>query len=417
MIKNNFLIKGLIYSLLIVFCGSCNIYNTLFNKNENIVVLPKVKYIAPDSFSGISKATVTGDVPLAFTRQLFALNSEGEMAGGTNLVEQTDQVLENGRKVLGLAGTGFENLVRINVYLNDDLQAEKVLERIKYHMPEGVYPAITPISAGAARAGSMVSMDFVAVAPLDNDSQNVEFFNAVENPGSSGISDVAVLPPGRKIFISGQAERGEDLSEATSKTMQSLFATIAFTGATISDIVQIKVFLNPVEDAETIEEEIASLFRGKNVPPIISTEWLIDPGRVEIEIISSAPSEGYSQETGSHYAPTWMTQAPTYSRLVDIKSGGLLFTSGLYGNTGEVEEAEYIFRTLTDLLDKAGSDYDNLVKATYYPSTDSGRESLVNIRKNYYNPEKPPAASLIMVRGVGRQGSGLLIDFIAMVPE
>ena len=64
-----------------------------------------------------------------------------------------------------------------------------------------------------------------------------------------------------------------------------------------------------------------------------------------------------------------------------------------------------------------GSDYDHLVKATYYPSEDEGRTGLINVRTDFYNPERPPAASLIRVRGTGPSGAGLVVDMIGVVPE
>jgi enamine deaminase RidA (YjgF/YER057c/UK114 family) len=114
-----------------------------------------------------------------------------------------------------------------------------------------------------------------------------------------------------------------------------------------------------------------------------------------------------------------MSQATTYSRLVDIKEGGLFFTSGLYAEAGkdEEEKARNLFATLSRILQKAGSDYDHLVKATYYPSHEKGRESLMKVRTDFYNPERPPAASLIRIKGTGRQDIRLNVDMIGVVPK
>ena len=144
-----------------------------------------------------------------------------------------------------------------------------------------------------------------------------------------------------------------------------------------------------------------------------------NPGRAEIELIASAPAADSVHEVVNYYAPPWMTQATTFSRVVDINRGGLLFTSGLYGEGGHDGEgqARHIFETLTKVLQKAGTDYDHLVKATYYPSEEDGRKGLVDVRTDFYNPNKPPAASLIQVQGVGHEGVNLNVDFISAVPE
>lgn len=403
-----------------VIFAACNSVEdtTLAEVQSADTVLPEVEYVEPSSETATSLATVVKDVPLAFTSQLFPFDENGILVG-SSLTDQVDQVLKNAEAVLSSAGTDLSGLVRIHVYLKDESMSDKVLERLEDVLPIGTYPAITLVSGGMARPGIFVSMDMVAVAPQSAVYERVSFYNTEGIFSPVNRSEVAILAPGRKIFISGQAETGDNLLDASQKTMRNLFATLTYIGATPEDVVQVKAFISPIEDAEEIEEAIASFFRSRRVPPIISVEWLQDPGRAEIELVASAPADPSVSEAVSYYAPPWMTQATTFSRVVDINRGGLFFTSGLYGEgegDGE-EQARHIFKTLTRVLQKTGSDYDHLVKATYYPSADDGRKGLVNIRKEFYNPDKPPAASLIQVQGEGRQGTSLNVDLIGLVPE
>jgi enamine deaminase RidA (YjgF/YER057c/UK114 family) len=263
-------------------------------------------------------------------------------------------------------------------------------------------------------------MDAVAVAPMTSITAR-----GVNLPLAKGMyikpnrSVVSILPSGRKVFIAGQAEPGADLLEASDKTMQNLFATLAYIGASASDVVQIKAFIHPIADAAAVEEVIAAFFRGQQVPPIVMVEWLVEENKAEIELVASAPEHYNDKEAVSYYPPPWMSQATTYSRLVDIKEGGLFFTSSLYASDGDDEEekARNLFATLSRILQKAGSDYDHLVKAMYYPSHEKGRESLMKVRTDFYNPERPPAASLIRIEGTGRQGVFLNVDMIGVVPK
>lgn len=403
-----------------VIMGACNqrADTTLAGGQKPDTILPEVQYIEPSTETGISLAATVKDVPLAFTNQLFPYDENGNLIG-SSLTEQVDQVLKNIEAVLQSAGTNLGGLVRIHLYLKEDSMSDEVLERLRVLLPNGTYPAVTFISGSLARPGVLVSMDAVAVAPQSAVSDRVSFFGGEGVFGPKNRAQLAILAPGRKIFISGQAEMGEDLSEATHNTMRNLFATLAYIGANAEDVVQVKAFINPIEDAKAIEEEIASMFRGRMAPPIVAVEWRQNPGRAEIELIASAPADDSVKETVSYYAPSWMKQATTFSRVVDIHRGGLLFTSGLYGEGREDGEmqARTIFETLSRVLKKAGSDYDHLVKATYYPSTEDGRKGFTNIRPEFYNPNKPPAASLIQVQGAGRQGKSLNVDLIGVVPN
>lgn len=381
--------------------------------------LPEVQYIEPSAEMATSRAVMLKDVPLAFTNQLFPYDATGDLRGRSNLSEQLSQVVKNADAALQAAGTNLSALVRIHVYLKDDSLQEPVLRQLGALLPAGTRPAITFISGGAARPDILVSMDMVAVAPPSAVTERVSLFQAKALFRPANRADIAVLAPGRKLFISGQAEQGDNLSDATRKTMRNLFATLAYIGANAEDVVQVKAFINPIEDAAAIEQEIVQFFRSKMAPPIVSVEWLQDAGRAEIELIASAPADHSVNEAVTYYAPSWMKQATTFSRIVDVHKGGLVFVSGLYEvgeEDGEVQ-ARNIFNTLTRVLKEAGSGYDHLVKASYYPSTEDGRKGLVSVRKDFYNPDKPPAASLIKVQGAGSQGTSLNVDWIGWVPD
>ena len=69
--------------------------------------------------------------------------------------------------------------------------------------------------------------------------------------------------------------------------------------------------------------------------------------------------------------------------------------------------------TLGKLLTASGSDFKHLVKATYYVSAEDASKALNESRPEYYEPQRPPAASKAVVKGVGRKGRTLTMDMIA----
>jgi enamine deaminase RidA (YjgF/YER057c/UK114 family) len=66
------------------------------------------------------------------------------------------------------------------------------------------------------------------------------------------------------------------------------------------------------------------------------------------------------------------------------------------------------------VLFEAGSSFRHLVKATYYLADANGRQSLGDIRPTYYDPTRPPAASALNVTSLGRPGSLVMLDMIAV---
>jgi len=78
-----------------------------------------------------------------------------------------------------------------------------------------------------------------------------------------------------------------------------------------------------------------------------------------------------------------------------------------------------VFAQLQQLLDSTGSDLRHLAKATYYVSDDdrtagSSSAMLNKLRPEYYDPERPPAASKVRVHGVALVDRTLTMDIIAV---
>jgi enamine deaminase RidA (YjgF/YER057c/UK114 family) len=88
----------------------------------------------------------------------------------------------------------------------------------------------------------------------------------------------------------------------------------------------------------------------------------------------------------------------------------------MYGATGGNGEAEIleIFDRMRKLLEKTGSDFRHLVKATYYVTTDATSARLTELRPRFYDANRPPAASKAPVTGTGLPGKTITLDMIAV---
>jgi enamine deaminase RidA (YjgF/YER057c/UK114 family) len=94
----------------------------------------------------------------------------------------------------------------------------------------------------------------------------------------------------------------------------------------------------------------------------------------------------------------------------------MIYVSGLYGEKandadGQVKE---IFGSLGEILKQTGSDFENLVKATYYVSDNAASDKLNEIRPQFFNPQRPPAASKAKVSGVGPPRKTVTMDIVAV---
>src|SRR5204862_2081058 len=141
---------------------------------------------------------------------------------------------------------------------------------------------------------------------------------------------------------------------------------------------------------------------------------------IEIELMAAGKGPPAKEsDSASFLTPPGTTSTKVFSRVGRINHGKIIYTSGLYGAksqdaTGQIRE---IFSTLGDLLRKTGSDFQHLIKATYYVSDNDASNKLNDLRPEFYNPQRPPAASKAKVKGVGQTGKTVTMDMIAVTDK
>ncbi|MGZ5568655.1 MAG: RidA family protein, partial [Limisphaerales bacterium] len=228
-------------------------------------------------------------------------------------------------------------------------------------------------------------------------------------------ADMAILPAGGAVYISGQAKTNITLGASTRTTLESLSSTLEFLRLTKSDVVQVKCFLKPMVGIQSVKHEIENFFSPEVTPPCVFVEWTTNnPQPIEIELI--ARSEAAPGDL-DFLNPPGLVASKVFTRVVRVNRGGRIYCSALYGaekdKTG-AEQVTTIFNDLGAILKKAGSDFDHLVKATYYVSTPDASNQLNVLRPKYLKPDRPPAASKAMVKSVGVPGRTVTVDMIAI---
>jgi enamine deaminase RidA (YjgF/YER057c/UK114 family) len=360
--------------------------------------------IEPDAKTGSSLAVIVDDVPLVHTMQVLASTPKEDAA------KQAEDVIAQLDTILKSAGTSLSRACKLNIYLASDEALPSVQKALAGRFAGSTKPAVAIVSGRLAHADALVAMDAVAAADAKGDSD--------QKPRSeNGIRSFAVLPNGPKIYVSGMADTNA-MPEATQKTLEKLTAAIGHLGLGKKDIVQLKAFLEPMENVELVRKEIVAFFEG-DAPPVAFVEWVSPKPNPPIEIELVAPVKGdFSKETNSvtFLTPPGTTDSKVFRRVARVNRGKVIYVSGLYGEIsgdGGVQVRE-IFRSLKGILQQTGSDFEHLAKATYYVSDDEASNKLNEIRPQFYKPDRPPAASKAKVKGVGMSGKTVTMDMIAV---
>jgi enamine deaminase RidA (YjgF/YER057c/UK114 family) len=227
------------------------------------------------------------------------------------------------------------------------------------------------------------------------------------------------MPDGPQVYISGQAEKGDGtLADATRQTMASLVNTLKFLDLSTADVVHVKVFLTPISDVPTVRKEIIAAFEGEAAPPISYVEWESSTP-IEIELIASAKPPAGTVPRMEFLTPPELKASPVFARVVRVNVPQRIYISGLFGTKepSSADEVRDLFATLQRVTEAAGSDLQHLAKATYYVSDDGVSKLLNDLRPEFYDPNRPPAASKAKVFGTARGGRTITLDMIAAPKE
>ena len=361
----------------------------------------------------MSQAVVVQGQPLVHTRQLLPLDQAGNLVGEGSLDAQVEQVLNNLDAVLKAAGSELGKLVRLNVYAIAPPTVDKVREQLSKRLEPAVRPAITAVLTPMPYHKVMVAVDAVAVAAEAGQAVTLQRCEAVA--GDKECADAAVMPRGGMAYLSGVPAEGGLTVSAISKSMSILGKTLEQLQLSPAHVVQLKVFLKPATSADEALRELKKFFPGQITPPVVFVEW-IALAPVEIELIAQLPPTDKPTPSVQYYNPPDVRPLPTFSRVALVHSDRQIYVSSLFARAagrGE-EQANDLFAQLKTILDQTGSDMQHLAKASYYVCDDDAGRGFDRVRPKFFDPQRPPAASKVMVYGVGQAGRTLTMDMIAV---
>jgi len=116
-----------------------------------------------EPISHFTDAVLSGD--LLFVSGIVAVDGEGRLVGGNDVVAQARQVFANMRTVLAAGGCGFEDVVKVTVFLTDIDNRPKI-NPVRQEAFGSARPASTLVEvARLAVEGAKIEVEAIAVMP------------------------------------------------------------------------------------------------------------------------------------------------------------------------------------------------------------------------------------------------------------
>lgn len=372
----------------------------------------RVRVIDENSDLPGADAVVVEEGDLVFTSLIEPgpRGTEGDLEAQVALVSQ--KVLQ----VLKGAGVEARHVARLHVYAADPARVAEVESALAAALPPECNPALVILGSALPWQDAAVAMDAVGVAPegMAGRRPSRVLMGGLERLHRRSPHAVMV-PRAPLVFISGRAAGG-DVRTATVETLWQLDADLARVGLDWRDVVQMKIFLQPMESADEVLEAIADTLAERVWPAIVFIEWLHGSPPLEIELVAAAGSVTAAPEAE---LVQYEDSNGRFSRIVQVNEGELIFFGALRGDAGEpaAKQVERQFGRLEQLLGSAGSDIHHLVKATYYVADPAAGLAYNAIRPKTFLPDRAPAASKARIRAAGADGQTSAFDMIAVRPR
>ena len=102
---------------------------------------------------------------LVYVSGIVAVDGDGNLVGGDDVVAQTRQVFENMQAVLEAGGCGFEDVVKVTVFLTD-IDDRALINPVRQEFFGATRPASTLVEVPRlAVPGATVEIECVALVP------------------------------------------------------------------------------------------------------------------------------------------------------------------------------------------------------------------------------------------------------------
>jgi len=348
--------------------------------------------------------------PLVFTGQVFP---EAEKSGAIPdaLEDQLALAWKRLETILEKAGSKKGKIVRIGICIAQEDDASPARVFVRQQFSKDWLPAITTVVTPLPYPKSRVAFD--AVAYLEGQPEDVRLVRLSDDPNAP--HDAAVCPQGGLVFFSGQPDKNP-LPGSVENAMKALFETAQNLHVEKKDILQIRVFLQPMSEAPAVLSELRKAFPEGAMPPVIFVEWIAS-APVEIEMVARLPAQAdLGGDVVRFYNPPGVKPSATFSRVTLVRIDRFVFFPALLSRKdgSGAEQVDDIFAQLTEGLKMAGSDVRHLLKATYYVVDKEASDAVDDVRKKVYDPQRPPAASKVTIHGVGQAGRTVSVDMIGV---
>jgi enamine deaminase RidA (YjgF/YER057c/UK114 family) len=279
-----------------------------------------------------------------------------------------------------VAGTGDVRRVR-------DIVSETFTER-KQNVP-----ALSVVQVGALPLeGAQVVLESTAVARKD-------------------VNDHGL------VFISGQgatsANPRDPVLPLAEKSLAAVRTAVKAASSEPADVLRVTCLLSSLDQGQEVRKLFAEAYP-KAAFNYLQIQRL--PARAVAECEAVARLRWNTGKPLHLLNPEGLSSSPNYSQIAMVSAPRVVLTGSQVSFGYQDADARQAFQRLEKSLDQFHTSLRHAAMVYYYPLSQSLAEQIHKVRTEFYEPSRPPAATMLPFEGLPSMDAGFGVDAIA-IPE
>jgi enamine deaminase RidA (YjgF/YER057c/UK114 family) len=186
---------------------------------------------------------------------------------------QADQAMKNARELLEEAGSGFDDICKLRVYIGDRAYREPVYQVLGRHLGD-TYPCSTGlIMRGFARPEILFEIDMAVVLSKGTPHRRFRKFNTdreYKDGQKLGSRFCKAVCAGNRVFLRGQTGSNldgdfqgyGDAGAQAEQAMQNIKVLLGEAGATLNDICKVSIYIGDRAYRDAVYQTVGRHLKG-----------------------------------------------------------------------------------------------------------------------------------------------------------
>jgi enamine deaminase RidA (YjgF/YER057c/UK114 family) len=242
-------------------------------------------------------------------------------------------------------------------------------------------PALTTVQVGALpRDGEQVTLESIAV-------------------------DKRTMNPNGLAFISGQS------AQTVGESIAHIDAALSAAGIGPDRVLRVTCFFSQLDHYADSYTALTGAFPAAALDLV---QMQRGPVRTPVECEAVAALARLPSSPIEVLDPAALPKSPDHSQIVLVSAPTLVITGSQLGFRDQEFDVRLAFERLGKALMSQGSSLRKVVMSQFYPLSDEAAERIRKLRFDFYDPDRPPASTLLPLEGLPSMDASFAIDVVAV---